>query len=167
MGACGTSPEWFSQCPLIHRKEIAKIISVPYVFFSWKIFSDLYSPRWKCFGFYVLVFLLAIVNSSQSFFFFSTWQKKSRNLYKINNSFIWARRSYSLAGYNLYSTIYFSDCCWERARKSSGTAAELSPVLQRARPRGVHCAPLRAADQVCLGHGDAYRGEWNSIKPSW
>lgn len=65
----------------------------------------------------------------------------------------------SVAGCKLRSAIHFSECCWERDRKPSGTAAELSPLLPRAGPGSVLCTPLWAADKVCPGHRDAHRGE--------
>lgn len=67
----------------------------------------------------------------------------------------------SVAGCKLNSAIHFSECCWERDRKPSGTAAELSPLLPRAGPGSVLCTPLWAADKVYPGHRDAHRGECN------
>lgn len=89
---------------------------------------------------------------------------KYKRLWK--NSVIWASKSSSFTSCKLNSAIYFSDCCWERGREPSGAAAELSPLLPRTRPGSVHCTPLRAADKVYPGHGDAYRGEWNNTKTS-
>lgn len=119
------------------------------------MFSDLYNPQWRCF--WLCVFISA--TCCKLFLVLFHLCKNTDDCVEEIGLF----ELESVAGCKLSSAIHFSECCWERDRKPSGTAAELSPLLPRAGPGSVLCTPLWAADKVCPGHRDAHRGECNQF----